>query len=94
MHWFFEHRAGGKHGTGAGLWGQLDLTGNVSQWNLDWYATYGSCTDCVYLTNTGDRVVRGSSYANSPSFMTPSFRYHEVPFGRLSNFGFRCARMP
>jgi formylglycine-generating enzyme required for sulfatase activity len=43
---------------GAGLWGQLDLVGEMTQWTLDWYETaYGSgryvdgpCTDCAYLT--------------------------------------------
>ncbi len=34
---------------GAGLWGQLDLAGEVWEWNLDWYATYAAGADCARL---------------------------------------------
>ena len=26
---------------GAGLWGQLDLAGELYEWNLDWYSASG-----------------------------------------------------
>jgi sulfatase modifying factor 1 len=35
---------------GAGRWGQLDLAGNVNEWILDSYASYGEpCADCASL---------------------------------------------
>jgi formylglycine-generating enzyme required for sulfatase activity len=39
---------------GAGLWGQLDLAGDVLQWNLDWYApSYADpCVDCTYWNDS------------------------------------------
>ena len=45
---------------GAGLWGQLDLLGEVFEWNLDWFAAYATpCTDCANLSATAPgRVVR------------------------------------
>ena len=37
--------------SGAGRWGQLDLAGEIWEWNLDWKQTYvNPCTDCVNLT--------------------------------------------
>jgi sulfatase modifying factor 1 len=36
---------------GDGRWGQSDLAGNVSEWVLDWSASYPNpCTDCADLT--------------------------------------------
>jgi formylglycine-generating enzyme len=44
----------GTASMGAGLWGQLDLAGNVDQWTLDWYGTayVGSATDSAVLTTS------------------------------------------
>ena len=50
---------------GAGRWGQLDLEGNVFQWNLDSYApaTPLPCVDCADLSTTSTgRVIRGAYY--------------------------------
>jgi formylglycine-generating enzyme len=39
---------------GAGLWGQLDLAGDVLEWNLDWYKPMYSdpCVDCTYWNDS------------------------------------------
>jgi formylglycine-generating enzyme required for sulfatase activity len=79
---------------GAGLWGQLDLAGNVWQWNLDWYATYASCTDCAYLTPGSDRVFRGGSFDHAALLLLPTSHDIGAPTGRGDNIGFRCARSP
>jgi len=85
---------------GAGLWGQLDLVGEVLVWTMDWYATYvDPCTDCAYLSSTGTRVVRSADYSN----LFPAAALH--PWGRGGSApgsvpsaarsvitGFRCAR--
>jgi formylglycine-generating enzyme required for sulfatase activity len=62
---------------GAGLFGHLDLAGEVRQWTLDWFASYGPgeddggigqylpgapCTDCANFTASFGRVVRGGSF--------------------------------
>jgi formylglycine-generating enzyme required for sulfatase activity len=36
---------------GAGPWAQLDLTGELWEWSLDWYSVYAiPCTDCADTT--------------------------------------------
>jgi formylglycine-generating enzyme required for sulfatase activity len=79
---------------GAGLWGQLDLVGDVAEWNLDWYATYvDPCTDCAYLAPTGYRVDRSTAFFLS-SNLHAADRNNYLPSGRGEGTGFRCARAP
>ncbi len=85
--------------SGAGLWGQLDLAGDVSEWNLDWEATYvDPCNDCVYLTPTSaGRVMRGGRFDAPASYLVAASRSSggnvTIPY-RFSGLGFRCARSP
>jgi formylglycine-generating enzyme required for sulfatase activity len=83
---------------GAGYWGQLDMAGEVYEWNLDWYATYvDPCTNCAYLTIAPLqlRVIRGGLfyvlYGPAAPLLAPG-RGSNVPTGRGAFFGFRCAR--
>jgi len=86
----------GTAAMGAGKWGQLDLAGEIWEWNLDWKNTYVSpCTDCVSLTAASYRIVRGDNYGGSVNNLVPTVRGGDIaPEGRDSNFGFRCARAP
>jgi formylglycine-generating enzyme required for sulfatase activity len=81
---------------GAGRWGQLDLAGEIWEWNLDWKNNYvNPCTDCVSLTAASYRIVRGDNYGGSINNLVPTVRGGDVaPEGRDSNFGVRCARAP
>ena len=86
---------------GAGLWGQLDLAGQVWEWALDWHATYVSpCTDCADLAASSVRVVRGGSFTSPTSYLSnllPPSRGSYGPTGRGdagNGNGFRCARAP
>ncbi len=81
---------------GAGLWGQLDLAGNVWQWNLDWGGTpyVDPCTDCAYLTAVSYREVQGGIFSGTTAGLMPPNRYDNGPTTRLNNVGFRCARTP
>jgi sulfatase modifying factor 1 len=84
---------------GAGLWGQLDLSGDVWEWNLDWYAPYADpCTDCADLTASSNRTMRGGDGWNQYSPAVP-FRGYDTPTRRFNGpydngVGFRCARAP
>jgi formylglycine-generating enzyme required for sulfatase activity len=86
----------GTAAMGAGRWGQLDLAGEIWEWNLDWKNTYvNPCTDCVSLTKASYRIVRGDNFGGSVNNLVPTVRGGDIaPEGRDSNFGFRCARAP
>jgi sulfatase modifying factor 1 len=81
---------------GAASWGQLDMAGEVFEWNLDGYAPYvDPCADCAYLSLSSDRVTRGGNYSGTPMNMLASNRtYTDDPTDRDNVIGFRCARTP
>ncbi|MGH7269770.1 MAG: formylglycine-generating enzyme family protein [Polyangiaceae bacterium] len=85
---------------GAGRWGQLDLAGEMQEWNIDWYV--GSlfehgCVDCAYTTQVaayGNRVTRGGDFADPTSYVIPPLRDGDDPRFGDAYTGFRCARPP
>jgi formylglycine-generating enzyme len=80
---------------GAAVWGQLDMAGDLFEWNLDWHATYVTpCTDCAYLMATSYRAFRGGCFNVTASYFLPPYRYPSAPTPRGNNMGFRCARTP
>jgi formylglycine-generating enzyme len=87
----------GSASMGAGAWGQLDLAGNVWEWNLDWSAPYvGECGDCAYLTATSssERVVRGGDFYLGAPYLFPAYRGSNPSTYRGNDIGVRCARVP
>jgi formylglycine-generating enzyme required for sulfatase activity len=80
---------------GVALWGQLDMAGELFEWNLDWYANYvDPCTDCASLTGGSDRVNRGGLYYADATNLLSAARGNDPPTFRGNNIGFRCARAP
>jgi len=83
---------------GKGLWGQLDLAGEMYQINLDWSQAYvDPCTDCAYLTEAaggGYRVIRGSSFDVDVASLQSEIRGGWTQTHRVVSIGFRCARDP
>ena len=100
----------GTAALGAGLWGQLDLTGNLWVWNLDrdWYGgtsgTYANpCVDCAFLSATqppdgpptSPRLLRGTAYNYAePNLHPTSYGMGFPETVRASILGLRCARTP
>ena len=80
---------------GAGLWGQLDLAGDLFEWNLDWYAPYvDPCTNCADLATPPSRVLRGGAFYYFASTLLPPNRVDIPPTYRGNYIGFRCSRYP
>jgi formylglycine-generating enzyme len=82
---------------GAGAWGQMDLGGEMYQWNLDEYTTpfTDPCVDCAYLTtSSGGRVIHGGDFYHSAALMLPTALFEQLPAVRNEFVGFRCARAP
>jgi formylglycine-generating enzyme required for sulfatase activity len=79
---------------GAGLWGQLDMVGDMWVWNLDWDANYtATCTDCAYLSASSKRADWGGDFGRGTSYLLPSYRDEgNAPTDREDLLGFRCAR--
>ncbi len=88
----------GTASLGVGRWGQLDLLGNLFEWNLDWFGPFiEPCVDCAYLSSPPAplRVRAGdsdyTSYATVLPFPTAAGSVPEQPSYTI---GFRCARIP
>ncbi len=81
---------------GAGLWGHMDLAGNLEEWTLDTEDTYANpCIDCGNIQPTNNRAVRGGSYASTATGdITPPSRVRSQVAARDPSLGFRCARTP
>jgi formylglycine-generating enzyme required for sulfatase activity len=80
--------------SGAGKWGQRDLTGNLWEWTLDYFATYVTpCTDCAYLSNVSlGRSIRGSGFNYPAGQSYVGTRLGDPDTSRYGNDGIRCAR--
>jgi formylglycine-generating enzyme required for sulfatase activity len=80
---------------GAGLFGQLDLSADLSEWNLDWYAPYAPGRDCADFAAASDRVLRGGYFGFPNAAALLSWRRdNDTPPSRDNFIGFRCSRSP
>jgi len=83
---------------GAARWGQLDMAGDVSEWTLDdQHDAVASCDDCVDLSASGTRVIRGGAFDTGLEYLRPgdpSVALAETTTTRMKELGFRCARVP
>lgn len=83
----------GTRPAGDGKFGQADMAGNVREWTLDWYASYGNpCVNCAQLAPSTDRVLRGGGFYSPDQYLRASYRLDiSPPAARLYAFGVRCA---
>jgi formylglycine-generating enzyme len=83
---------GSKPG-GRARWGQLDVGGNLWEWNLDTGAAYPTtCTNCANTDTSPYRVIRGGATSDDGVGMLNSFRTGAEYKTPVANIGARCAR--
>ncbi|MGH7269771.1 MAG: formylglycine-generating enzyme family protein [Polyangiaceae bacterium] len=84
---------------GAGRWGQLDLAGDLDEWNLDeggGPSRYFPCVDCVTFGQgaQNDREDRGGDFADPTAALVPPYNTEDESPPGYDVVGFRCARPP
>jgi formylglycine-generating enzyme required for sulfatase activity len=78
---------------GAALWGQLDMAGEVFEWNLDHQPPYfDPCTDCAAFTAGPYRAIRGRGAFDRSDVLVFTFVNPAADYS--IEVGFRCARTP
>jgi formylglycine-generating enzyme len=84
----------GSRPLGVARWGQLDLTGSVSEWVFDGGAAYPeACSrDCANTTPEDERMFRGGNFTSSGSSLASAMRQGSSPDTRTFFLGLRCAR--
>jgi formylglycine-generating enzyme required for sulfatase activity len=99
----------GTAALGAGLWGHLDLSGNVSEWVLDTFPNANArapyvnpCVNCAYLAPSYQAPMTQQNYSNPHVARGSEFYYQNATAAYRNtttddpsaDTGFRCARTP
>ena len=97
--WYNANAGGQTHDVGtkqANEWGLHDFHGNVWEWCLDWYGSYGgqAVKDPVNLAMASERVYRGGSGCLGAESCRSAFRGSSAPGNRDHDVGFRLALGP
>lgn len=89
----------GSRAQGKGKWNHQDLAGSLWEWTLDhydptYYQSVGTCTDCMDLSATTPRAIRGGNFTSTVKTLRATGRASKAPITSDPYTGFRCARSP
>lgn len=86
----------GSAPAGAGVWGQLDLTGNVLEWTLDTGEALPPvpCVDCAVTSPGPEHGFRGGAFDSNVFQLFNSFTLNSDSNTLHGDVGVRCARAP
>ena len=85
---------------GRALWGQLDLTGSMFEWTLDYsdQPLLDPCVDCANTQTGTQRLIRGGGFDSPNTGTDPqlqsAYPTKTPPGGTHGDVGIRCARPP
>jgi sulfatase modifying factor 1 len=85
----------GSRPMGVNHWGHEDLAGSVWELTTDYYdAAYytsvSTCNNCINLTNSGSKVIRGGDFSSSMNMIRATERASYQPITVSPYIGFRC----
>ena len=92
--WYKNNASCVSHVVGTRMpndWGLYDMSGNVTEWCLDWYGALTYTTDTKGPSSGSSRVLRGGSYYGEASYCTSSYRSIATPSYYGLDDGFRLA---
>jgi formylglycine-generating enzyme required for sulfatase activity len=82
------------------MWGQFDLVGNVSEWELDWFGSFTEpCDNCADMLGTpmsgyANRTAGGGDFGAPLGDIMDASDEGWSPSERSYSTGARCARSP
>jgi formylglycine-generating enzyme required for sulfatase activity len=80
----------------ANAWGLFDMHGNLCEWCLDCYGSYGALpqADPLAASAARERVCRGGSWISNVENCRSAARFAWPPHSRSDYIGFRLVRLP
>ena len=95
--WYNSNSCSKTHAVGTKAPNELgiyDMSGNVREWNQDWYGSYSSSaqTNPIGPASGSFRVYRGGDWDNITAVCRTAYRSFNTPASMLNHLGFRLAK--
>jgi iron(II)-dependent oxidoreductase len=83
----------GSYPSGMSWSGALNMSGNVSEWVVDWFGEYTEeqVTNPIGPSTGEERMLKGCGWFSHPTYCRGAIRPSVDPDTRFDYLGFRCA---